>query len=169
MLGRARSQVASDETSREELEDQRQAARDTVRQCRQAKQQADVALNRSEVRHRELLTQREALAQSIERARQQLESYEQREASIRSEMPTEENPDREAQRELSELLEKRLGVEAQLTQARQGLSELESVLREREQTRMQAEQAVAGVQTRSEGSRLKLAETPCGSSKSMRR
>jgi len=96
MLGRARSQVASDETSREELEDQRQAARDTVRQCRQAKQQADVALNRSEVRHRELLTQREALAQSIERARQQLESYEQREASIRSEMPTEENPDREA-------------------------------------------------------------------------
>ena len=159
MLGRARSQVASDETSREELEDQRQAARDTVRQCRQAKQQADVALNRSEVRHRELLTQREALAQSIERARQQLESYEQREASIRSEMPTEENPDREAQRELSELLEKRLGVEAQLTQARQGLSELESVLREREQTRMQAEQAVAGVQTRSEGSRLKLAET----------
>ena len=159
MLGRARSQVASDETSREELEDQRQAARDTVRQCRQAKQQADVALNRSEVRHRELLTQREALAQSIERARQQLESYEQREASIRSEMPTEENPDREAQRELSELLERRLGVEAQLTQARQGLSELESVLREREQTRMQAEQAVAGVQTRSEGSRLKLAET----------
>ena len=159
MLGRARSQVASDETSREELEDQRQAARDTVRQCRQAKQQADVALNRSEVRHRELLTQREALAQSIERARQQLESYEQREASIRSEIPTEENPDREAQRELSELLEKRLGVEAQLIQARQGLSELESVLREREQTRMQAEQAVAGVQTRSEGSRLKLAET----------
>ena len=159
MLSRARSQVASDETSREELEEQRQAARDTVRQCRQAKQQADVALNRSEVRHRELLTQREALAQSIERARQQLESYEQREASIRSEMPTEENPDREAQRELSELLEKRLGVEAQLTQARQGLSELESVLREREQTRMQAEQAVAGVQTRSEGSRLKLAET----------
>ncbi len=159
MLGRARSQVASDETSREELEDQRQAARDTVRQCRQAKQQADVALNRSEVRHRELLTQRQALAQSIERARQQLESYEQREASIRSEMPTEENPDRDAQRELSELLEKRLGVEAQLTQARQGLSELESVLREREQTRMLAEQAVAGVQTRSEGSRLKLAET----------
>ena len=158
-LGRARSQVASDETSREELEDQRQAARDTVRQSRQAKQQADVALNRSEVRHRELLTQREALAQSIERARQQLESYEQREASIRSEMPTEQNPDREAQRELSELLEKRLGVEAQLTQARQGLSELESILREREQTRMQAEQAVAGVQTRSEGSRLKLAET----------
>ncbi len=159
MLGRARSQVASDETSREELEDQRHAARDNVRQCRQAKQQADVALNRSEVRHRELLTQREALAQSIERARQQLESYEQREASIRSEMPTEENPDLEAQRELSELLEKRLGVEAQLTQARQGLSELERVLREREQTRMQAEQAVAGVQTRSEGSRLKLAET----------
>ena len=159
MLGRARSQVASDETSREEMEDQRQVARDTVRQCRQAKQQADVALNRSEVRFRELLTQREALAQSIERARQQLESYEQREASIRSEMPTEENPDREAQRELSDLLEKRLGVEAQLTQARQGLSELESVLREREQTRMQAEQAVAGVQTRSEGARLKLAET----------
>ena len=159
MLGRARSQVASDETSREELEEQRHAARDRVRQCRQAKQQADVALNRSEVRHRELLTQREALAQSIERARQQLESYEQREASIRSEMPTEENPDREAQRELSELLEKRLGVEAHLTQARQGLSDLESVLREREQTRMQAEQAVAGVQTRSEGARLKLAET----------
>lgn len=159
MLGRARSQVASDETSRDQMEDQRQAARDTVRQCRQAKQQADVALNRSEVRHRELLTQREALAQSIERARQQLESYEQREASIRIEMPTEENPDREAQHELTELLEKRLGVEAQLTQARQGLSELENVLRQREQNRMQAEQAVAGVQTRSEGARLKLAET----------
>jgi len=159
MLGRARSQVASDETSREELEDQRQAARDHVRQCRQAKQQADVALNRSEVRHRELLTQREALAQSIERARQQLETYEQREASIRNEMPTEEDPDREAQYELSELLEKRLGVETQLTQARQGLSELENALREREQIRMQAEQAVAGVQTRSEGARLKLAET----------
>ena len=69
-----------------------------------------------------------------------------------------ENPDREAQRELSELLEKRLGVEAQLTQARQDY--LNRVfLREREQTRMQAEQAVAGVQTRSEGARLKLAET----------
>ena len=114
MLGRARSQVASDETSREELEDQRQAARDTVRQCRQAKQQADVALNRSEVRHRELLTQREALAQSIERARQQLESYEQREASIRSEMPTEENPDREAQRELRNCLENALVLRHQL-------------------------------------------------------
>ena len=75
MLGRARSQVASDETSREALEDQRQSARDVVRQSRQAKKQADVALNRSEVRHRELLTQREALSQSIDRARQQLESY----------------------------------------------------------------------------------------------
>ena len=159
MLGRARSQVASDETSREALEDQRQSARDVVRQSRQAKQQADVALNRSEVRHRELLTQREALSQSIDRARQQLESYEQREASIRSEMPTEADPDREAQRELSELLERRLGVEAELTQARQVLSELESTLREREQTRMQAEQAAAGVQTQSEGARLKLAET----------
>ena len=84
-------------------------------------------------------------------------------------MPTEENPDREAQRELSELLEKRLGVEAQLTQARQGLSELESVLREREQTRMQAEQAVAGVQTRSEGLVSNSRRPLCGLSKSMRR
>jgi chromosome segregation protein len=130
-----------------------------VRQSRQAKQQADVALNRSEVRNRELLTQQEALRQSIERAKQQVLSYEEREAAIRGEMPTDENPDLEAQQVLSQLLEKRLGVEAQLTQARQGLSELETTLRNREQARMAAEQSVAGVQTRSEGARLKLAET----------
>ena len=103
------------------------------------------------MRHRELLTQREALSRSIERAREQVTSYEQREASIRGEMPTEENPDLAAQQELSELLERRLAVESQLTQARQGLSELESALRSKEQSRMEAEQAVAGVQTRSEG------------------
>jgi chromosome segregation protein len=74
-------------------------------------------------------------------------------------MPTDENPDLEAQQILSQLLEKRLGVEAQLTQARQGLSELETTLRNKEQARMTAEQSVAGVQTRSEGARLKLAET----------
>jgi chromosome segregation protein len=130
-----------------------------VRQSRQAKQQADVALNRSEVRNRELLTQQQALRQSIERARQQVLSYEEREAVIRGEMPTDENPDLEAQQILSQLLEKRLGVEAQLTQARQGLSELETTLRNKEQARMTAEQSVAGVQTRSEGARLKLAET----------
>ncbi|MDA8662245.1 hypothetical protein N9L73_01895 [Luminiphilus sp.] len=130
-----------------------------MRQSRQAKQQADVTLNRSEVRNRELLTQQEALRQSIERARQQVLSYEEREAAIRGEMPTDENPDLEAQEILSQLLEKRLGVEAQLTQARQGLSELETTLRNKEQARMTAEQSVAGVQTRSEGARLKLAET----------
>lgn len=159
MLNLAQHQVESDEGLREDLETARAQAREQVRQCRQAKQQADVALNRSEVRHRELLTQREALSQSIARAREQVSSYEQREASIRGEMPTDENPDLAAQQELSELLERRLVVESQLTLARQGLSELESALRSKEQARMEAEQAVAGVQTRSEGARLKLAET----------
>ncbi len=159
MLNRAQHQVESDDGMRETLETARTQAREQVRQCRQEKQQADVALNRSEVRHRELLTQREALSRSIERAREQVTSYEQREASILGEMPTEENPDLAAQQELSELLERRLAVESQLTQARQGLSELESALRSKEQSRMEAEQAVAGVQTRSEGARLKLAET----------
>ena len=159
MLTRAQHQVESDEGVREALETARTQAREQVRQCRQEKQQADVGLNRSEVRHRELLTQREALSRSIERAREQVTNYEQREASIRGEMPTEENPDLAAQQELSELLERRLAVESQLTQARQGLSELESALRSKEQSRMEAEQAVAGVQTRSEGARLKVAET----------
>ncbi len=159
MLNRAQHQVESDAGVRETLETARTQAREQVRQCRQEKQQADVGLNRSEVRHRELLTQREALSRSIERAREQVTNYEQREASIRGEMPTEENPDLAAQQELSELLEHRLAVESQLTQARQGLSELESVLRSKEQSRMEAEQAVAGVQTRSEGARLKVAET----------
>jgi chromosome segregation protein len=159
MLNRAQHQVESDEGARETLETARTQAREQVRLCRQEKQQADVTLNRSEVRHRELLTQREALSRSIERAWEQVTSYEQREASIRGEMPTEENPDLAAKQELSELLERRLVVESQLTQARQGLSELESALRSKEQSRMEAEQAVAGVQTRSEGARLKLAET----------
>jgi chromosome segregation protein len=159
MLGRAKMQVESDESVRSELESARETAREQVRQSRQAKQQADVTLNRSEVRNRELLTQQEALRQSIERARQQVLSYEEREAAIRGEMPTDENPDLEAQQLLSQLLEKRLGVEVQLTQARQGLSELETTLRNKEQARMTAEQSVAGVQTRSEGVRLKLAET----------
>ena len=159
MLNRAQHQVESDEGVREALETARTQAREQVRQCRQEKQQADVGLNRSEVRHRELLTQREALSRSIERAREQVTNHEQREASIRGEMPTEENPDLAAQQELSELLERRLAVESQLTQARQGLSELESALRSKEQSRMEAEQAVAGVQTRSEGARLKVAET----------
>jgi chromosome segregation protein len=74
-------------------------------------------------------------------------------------MPADDNPDLEARKELSDLLEKRLGVEAKLTQARQSLSELETVLRDREQARMQAEQAASGVQSKSEGARLKLAET----------
>lgn len=159
MLNRAQHQVESDEGVRDELETARTQAREQVRQCRQEKQQADVALNRSEVRHRELLTQREALSRSIERAREQVTSYEEREASIRGELPTEENPDLGAQQELSELLERRLAVESQLTLARQGLSELESALRGKEQARMEAEQAVAAVQSRSEGARLKLAET----------
>ena len=159
MLNRAQYQVESDEGMRETMETARTQAREQVRQCRQEKQQADVALNRSEVRHRELLTQREALSRSIERAREQVTSYEQREASIRGEMPKEENPDLAAQQELSELLERRLAVESQLTQARPGLSELESALRSKEQSRMEAEQEVVGVQTRSEGARLKLAET----------
>ncbi len=159
MFNRAQHQVQSDEGMRETLKTARTQAREQVRQCRQEKQQADVALNRSEVRYRELLTQREGLSRSIERAREQVTSYEQREASIRGEMPKEENPDLAAQQELSEKLERRLAVEAQLTQARQGLSELESALRSKEQSRMEAEQEVVGVQTRSEGARLKLAET----------
>ena len=159
MLNRAQHQVESDEGMRETLETARTQAREQVRQCRQEKQQADVALNRSEVRHRELLTQREALSRSIERAREQVTSYERREASIRGEMPKEENPDLAAQQELSELLERRLAVESRLTQARQGLSKLESALRSKEQSRMEAEQEVVGVQTRSEGARLKLIET----------
>ena len=90
MLGRAKMQVESDGSVRSELEAARETAREHVRQSRQAKQQADVTLNRSEVRNRELLTQQEALRQSIERARQQVLSYEEREAAIRGEMPTDE-------------------------------------------------------------------------------
>ena len=134
MLNRAQHQVESDDGMRETLETARTQAREHVRQCRQEKQQADVALNRSEVRHRELLTQHEALSRSIERARKQVTSYEQREASIRGEMPTEQNSDLAARQELSELLERRLAVESQLTQVRQGLSELESALRSKEQS-----------------------------------
>ena len=159
MRNRAQRQVESDEGARETLERARTQAREQVRQCRQQKQQADVALNRSEVRHREVLTQQEALSRSIERAREQVTSYERRETYIRGEMPAEENPDLAAQQDLSDLLERRLAVESQLTLARQGLSELESALRGKEQSRMEAEQAVAGVQTRSEGARLKFAET----------
>ena len=159
LLDRAAYEVASDDDRREILEAARSGARDSVRQCRHAKQQADVALNRCEVRHKELLTQRDALLRSIERAREQVTSYEQRETVIRGEMPADDNPDLEARKELSDLLEKRLGVEAKLTQARQSLSELETVLRDREQARMQAEQAASGVQSKSEGARLKLAET----------
>jgi chromosome segregation protein len=159
LLDRAAHEVASDDDRREILEAARSGARDSVRQCRHAKQQADVALNRCEVRHKELLTQRDALLRSIERAREQVTSYEQRETVIRGEMPADDNPDLEARKELSDLLEKRLGVEAKLTQARQSLSELETVLRDREQARMQAEQAASGVQSKSEGARLKLAET----------
>ncbi len=159
MRNRAQHQVESDEGARETLKRARTQAREQVRQCRQQKQQADAALNRSEVRHREVLTQQEALSRSIERAREQVTSYERRETYIRGEMPAEENPDLAAQQNLSELLERRLAVESQLTLARQGLSELESALRGKEQSRMEAEQAVAGVQTRSERARLKFAET----------
>jgi len=85
---------------------------------------------------------KESAAQNLERMQAQLRQFQRREEEIQKQLKASEAPLAESKQTLEGLLERRLGVEDELAEARKQVESVESELRDLDQNRMQTEQAV---------------------------
>ncbi|MDT8387154.1 MAG: chromosome segregation protein SMC [Thiogranum sp.] len=108
-----------------------------------------------ELRYQSLFTEQETTAQNLERMRGQQSHLQQRREELRQALIESEAPLQAMERELAIQLQNRLEVEAELTDKRRKVEEIEHRLREQEQQRHQKEHAGQGL--RDELSQEKIA------------
>ncbi len=85
---------------------------------------------------------KQSAAQNLARMQRQLEQFQNREKEIREQLELNEAPVEENRKRLESLLEERVDVETELAEARRQAEAVDAKLRELDQSRMQADQAV---------------------------
>lgn len=101
-----------------------------------------------------LVTQQQAIEQSLQRLKQQIGRLQERKELLQSQLAEGSAPIEELRFSLEEQLEKRLQVEEELKQARLALEDADSSLRETEQRRTRAEQQSQALRSQLEQQRL---------------
>ncbi|UYZ83254.1 chromosome segregation protein SMC [Entomomonas sp. E2T0] len=101
-----------------------------------------------------LVTQQQAIEQSLQRLKQQIGRLQERKELLQSQLAEGSAPIEELRFSLEEQLEKRLQVEEELKQARLALEDADSSLRETEQRRIRAEQQSQALRSQLEQQRL---------------
>jgi chromosome segregation protein len=155
LLAAAIESMETDSRQREALLSSRDQARgqlDTVRQ--KARHDKDVA-HQAAMRHQALLTQLEAVKETIARTLAQASQLQERRDSLQTTLADNDNPLESLQLELEQQLELRLESEGELGRARQAVAEVEHALRQAEQLRAGTEQRAQGVRNELEQLRLR--------------
>jgi chromosome segregation protein len=154
LLAEAIERMETDSRQREELLARRDAARNQLDSVRQKARHDKDAAHQSAMRHQSLQTQLRGVTETMERARSQVAQLEERRESLQGSLMESDDPVVALQQELEEQLALRLASEAELTQARQAVAEVEHALRQAEQQRAAIEQRAQSVRAELEQQRL---------------
>ena len=128
-------QKASLEARREELRTELQRVRAQAEEDRQAVQNITIQFESRR-------SSKESAAQNLERMQSQLAQFKRREEEIRAQLELGQAPMGDNKQRLEELLEARVKVEQELSEARTKVEAVEERLRELDQARLQSEQTV---------------------------
>ena len=122
--------------------------------AREREHQTREELHRLEVEHQGAQTAFDATRASIERLEAQLAQLHARRDELTGLLAAGDRPEEGLQAGLNEFLGKRLEVEGRLAAARQGVTDLDNLLREQEQARGREERRAGEIRTQIEGERM---------------
>ena len=154
MLRQAEATGGEHEQQRAQLQQKRQALQDAVEQTRTQETEARDRLHRLEIEHETLQTSFDGTRGSHARLESQLQQLISRREQLTLVLSDAQDPTPAYRQQLDEHLQKRLGIEERLNAARQGVTDLETHLREQEQTRTHEERQVSEVREKHEGERI---------------
>ncbi|BAO44118.1 chromosome segregation protein SMC [Thiolapillus brandeum] len=141
-LHRALEQMEIFSVQREQLAARRERLQKELADARETSRQARSEAHQIALRVESMRSSEQSLRDGIERAAQQLAQYEERCRILEEQMEKGSEPLQAQQQELEALLQKRVGVEAELKTARQQLESIDHRLRELDKERHEAEQQV---------------------------
>ncbi len=152
------AELAELEQQRESLEARRDELKAELDRVRTQAQQDRQAVQDMTIQFESRRSSKESAAQNLERMQAQLAQFQVREKDIREQLAASETPLAGSKTRLEELLSTRIGIEDELGEARQHVEAIESDLRDRDQTRLQNEQAVEAARARVSESEMALRE-----------
>lgn len=154
LLSEAIELMEADSNQREQLLTKRDEVNDALNNARASARQDQDASHQLEMRCRSLDTQITAMTQTLTRTREQVTQLQQRHDQLNDALAQDESPESDLQEQLEELLEQRLLVEGQLTEARQKVADVAHQLREDETRRTSVEHKSIEVRNKLEAQRL---------------
>jgi len=129
------------QSRRSELESQRGELRAELERVREQADEDRLAAQNLAIQFESRKTSKESAAQNLERMRAQYSQFGRRQAEIRDQLERGEAPLKERKADLEKLLGVRVEIEAELAASRKLVEEVESRLREHDQSRMQIDQS----------------------------
>jgi chromosome segregation protein len=130
------------ETLRDTLENRRSELRAELQRVREQANEDRQTVQNITIQFESRRTSKESAAQNLDRMRSQLQQFESREIEIREQLEQRQAPTADSKRSLEEQLANRIKVEEELATARRLVEEVETNLRDLDQTRMQIDQSV---------------------------
>jgi chromosome segregation protein len=150
--------METDNEARESLLAERDGIRESLDGARNRAREDKDRAHQLAMQHQSVKTQLDSIKASLARTEQQHTRAKERRAQLLESLETHEDPATDLASELEALLEKRLTVEAEQTEARGKVQEIEHGLRAIEQGRGQVEQTLNAVRSKLEGARLAARE-----------
>ena len=154
MLRQAEATGGEHEQQRAQMQKKRQELQDAAEQARTQETEARDRLHRLEIEHETLQTSYDGTRASHARLESQLQQLIARREQLSLVLSDEQDPTPGYRQQLDEFLQKRLGIEERLNAARQGVTDLETHLREQEQARSHEERLVSEAREKHEGERI---------------
>ncbi|MGD9108387.1 MAG: chromosome segregation protein SMC [Gammaproteobacteria bacterium] len=155
ILQQAAQEVAQHDNVREQLLEQRDECRRQLDQCKADAKADQTALYDAELALQSTQTKINSLQQAIARIEQQIASLVERRDTIKTNLTKQDDvPEGEIKQQLNELLEQRLLMEKELTEAKQRLSQSEHEVHTLEQKRRDEDEKVQQVRGQLEEQRL---------------
>ena len=155
-LAAAIEAMEGDTSDRETRLAQRDALRTTLDAARADAHRSRDAAHQAALRHQSLVTQSETIRDALARSRTQVDTLSQRQGELEAARQANDSPLEGLREDLEKQLGLRLGAEAEVTTARQGLADIEHTLREAEQERLQIERKAAELREQLEARRFTL-------------
>jgi chromosome segregation protein len=154
VAARAGADLPSFEQRRAELSAKREALQAGLDGARTAETESREGLHRLEIERESRHTEMTATRASIERLESQLSALTTRRAELQQLLADDRRPEVEFKQKLDVLLQQRLAVEERLSKARQVVTDIDSSIREQDQTRLQIERDSKSVRERLESERV---------------
>lgn len=154
-LREAAQEVAQHDNVREQLLEQRDECRRKLDQCKTDAKADQTALYDAELALQSTQTKISSLQQAIARIEQQISSLVERRDTIKNNLTKQDDvPEGEIKQQLNQLLEQRLSLEKELTEAKQRLNQSEHEVHALEQKRRNEDEKVQQVRGQLEEQRL---------------